>query len=254
MGIQRNLSGKVALVTGSSYGIGRGIAIELARHGATVLVTGRRCDQIQETVDCIEKIGGSAFGRAMDVSRKEEIDEFFAEFVRPHGLDIYCNNAGITVVRSFVDNTPEELNRINATNWMGAVYCIQNAARLMIEQGKGGNIVVITSCNAMAPLPTQSFYSALKCALEGLVRGLAWELCRDNIRVNTVAPGAIVSGLTEDRSEEQLIEIGKQIPIPRMGQPDDIGKAVAFLVSDDASYITGTSLVVDGGLILRRAK
>ena len=245
------LNGKVALVTGSSFGIGRGIALELAKQGATVLVTGRRAAEIEKTVQMIRSIGGTAHGRAMDVSKKQEIDDFFRDFVSQYGLDIYCNNAGITFVENFVDNTEEQLEAINRTNLMGAVYCIQNAARMMVSQGRGGNIVVITSCNAMAPLPTQSFYSACKCALEGLVKGLAWEFRKDNIRVNAVAPGAVVSGLTKALTPEQIIEVGKSIPIPRMGQPEDIGKAVAFMVSDDASYVTGTSLVVDGGLILR---
>lgn len=248
------LAGKKAFVTGSSFGIGRGIAIELAKEGAEVLVTGRRKEEIQKTVELIEAFGGQAVGHRLDVGSKEEIDEFFEKIVKPMGLDIFCNNAGITVVRDFVDNTEEELERILRTNFMGAVYCIQNAARLMAAQGKGGNIVVITSCNAMAPLPKQSFYSALKCALEGLVKGLAWEFRKERIRINAVAPGAVVSGMSEGITKEEMEELEREIPIPRMGQPEDIGKAVAFMASEDASYITGTSLVVDGGLILRGVK
>lgn len=245
------LSGKVALVTGSSYGIGRGIALEMAKEGATVLITGRRETEINKTIDMIHAMGGTAYGRTMDVSRKEEIDKFFSEFVEPHGLDIFVNNAGITVIKSFVDNTQEELERICSTNLMGACYCIQNAARMMIRNGTNGNIVLVTSCNAMAPLPHQSFYSALKCALEGLVRGIAWEFKDYGIRVNTVAPGCIVSGMTVDCGVVANDDLAKTIPVPRYGQPEDIGKAVVFLASDDASYVNGTSLVVDGGLILR---
>lgn len=246
----KQLNNKVAFVTGSSFGIGRGIALELAKRGATVIVTGRREAEIENTVQQIKALGGQAVGRPMDITKKEEIDAFFRDFVAPMGLDIFCNNAGITVKKDFLDNTQEELERICQTNLMGAVYCIQNAARLMAEQKRGGSIVVVTSCNAMAPLPNQAFYSATKCALEGLVRAIAWELREDRIRVNCVAPGAVESGMTPV-SEETEAFARRMVPVPRIGKPEDIGKAVAFLASEDASYVTGTSLLVDGGLILR---
>lgn len=248
--LKGKLFGKTALVTGSSFGIGRGIALELAAQGATVIVTGRRETEISRTVQQIRALGGQAVGHPMDVSKKDEIDAFFRDVVAPMGLDIFCNNAGITVKKDFLENTQEELERICQTNLMGAVYCIQNAARLMTEQKRGGSIVVITSCNAMAPLPNQAFYSATKCALEGLVRALAWELRTARIRVNCVAPGAVESGMTRVTAETEEAARNKY-PVPRIGQPEDIGKAVAFLASEDASYITGTSLLVDGGLILR---
>ncbi len=248
--VSKQLKGKTALVTGSSSGIGRGIALELAKRGARVIVTGRREVEIANTVQQIQAFGGQASGRPMDVSRKEEIDAFFRELAGQDGLDIFCNNAGMTVKKKFLENTQEELETICRTDLMGAVYCIQNAARLMVEQKRGGSIVVITSCNAYAPLPHQAFYSSVKCALEGLVRALAWELRRDRIRINCVAPGAVESGMTPASRETDLFAQDR-IPIPRIGQPEDIGKAVAFLASDEASYITGTSLLVDGGLILR---
>lgn len=247
------LDGKTALVTGSTSGIGRGIALELAKAGATVLVTGRRQRRIEETVRMIEELGGTAYGRVMDVTNYEDIHEFFTSFVKPRGIDIFVNNAGITAIKNFVDNTQEEIEAICRTDLLGAVYCTQEAARLMIEQSRGGNIVMITSCNAVSPLPRQAFYSSIKCALEGLVKGIAWELSKYHIRVNSVAPGAVVSELTGIRTEEEQKKIGEQFPIPRMGQPEDIGKAVRFLVSEEASYITGTSLLVDGGLVLRGA-
>lgn len=249
----KSLSGKTALVTGSTSGIGRGVALELAGCGATVLVTGRRRERIDETVRMIGELGGTAFGQVMDVTKADEIHDFFTSFVKPKGIDIFVNNAGITAIRDFVDNTQEEIEAICRTDLLGAVYCAQEAARLMIDQGRGGNIVMITSCNAYSPLPRQAFYSSVKCALEGLVKGIAWELSKYHIRVNSVAPGAVVSELTGIRTEEEQKRIGEQFPIPRMGQPEDIGKAVRFLVSEEASYITGTSLLVDGGLVLRGA-
>ena len=247
------LSGKVALVTGSTSGIGRGIALELARHGAYILVTGRRKERIGETVEMIRQLGGDAAGCPLDVSDRDEITKFFDTFVKRTGIDIFVNNAGITTVKDFLDNTPDEIESICRTNLLGAVYCTQQAARLMTAQKRGGSIIMITSCNAYAPLPGQSFYSAIKCGLEGLVKGIAWELAPYRIRVNAVAPGAVVSELTGIKTEEEQIAAGKGIPIPRMGQPEEIGKAVCFLASDDASYITGSSLLVDGGIILRGA-
>lgn len=249
----QNLSGKIALVTGSTSGIGRGIALELARRGAYVLVTGRRSERIRETVGMIRELGGKADGRPLDVADKDGIVQFFDTFVKDKGIDIFVNNAGITMVKDFLDNTSDEIESICRTNLLGAAYCTQQAARLMTAQQRGGSIIMITSCNAYAPLPGQSFYSAIKCALEGLVKGIAWELAPYRIRVNAVAPGAVVSELTGIKTKEEQIEAGKGIPIPRMGQPEEIGKAVCFLASDDASYITGTSLLVDGGIILRNA-
>ena len=249
----QNLSGKVALVTGSTSGIGRGIALELARQGAYVLVTGRRHQRMQETIRMIREMGGDARGCPLDVTDKDEIFRFFNTFVKETGIDIFVNNAGITTVKDFLENTSDEIESICRTNLLGAVYCTQQAARLMTDQKRGGTIIMITSCNAYAPLPGQSFYSAIKCALEGLVKGIAWELAPYRIRVNAVAPGAVVSELTGIKTEEEQTAAGKGIPIPRMGQPDEIGKAVCFLASDNASYITGTSLLVDGGIILRNA-
>ncbi len=248
-----NLSGKTALVTGSTSGIGRGIALELARRGAYVLVTGRRSERIQETVEMIRDLGGEADGCPMDVADKDGISQFFDTFVKDKGIDIFVNNAGITTVKDFLDNASDEIESICRTNLLGAVYCTQQAARLMTAQKRGGSIIMITSCNAYAPLPKQSFYSAIKCALEGLVKGIAWELAPYRIRVNAVAPGAVVSELTGIKTEEEQIAAGIGIPIPRMGQPEEIGKAVCFLASEDASYITGASLLVDGGIILRNA-
>jgi NAD(P)-dependent dehydrogenase (short-subunit alcohol dehydrogenase family) len=251
-----SLSGKIALVTGSSYGIGRGIAIELASKGASVIVNGRRQEQIDITVDRIKKIGGKAVGKILDVCDKEMIDTFFSGYVKSlGGLDIFVNNAGVTKVCDFIDNTADDIEWICRTNLLGAVFCVQNAAKLMISQGRGGSIVIVTSVNALAPLPTQTFYSGTKAALEAIMRGIAVELREHNIRVNTVAPGAVWSGMNEGIGvdPEDMKKFAKRhIPLKRIGDPEDIAKAVAFAASDDASYMTGSTMLVDGGLMLRQ--
>jgi NAD(P)-dependent dehydrogenase (short-subunit alcohol dehydrogenase family) len=251
--IQGPFSGKIAFVTGSSYGIGRGIALELAAKGASVIVSGRRLEQIDITVSMIENLGGKAVGKPLDVRDKKAIDSFFLDFLKPlGGLDVFVNNAGVTKIRDFLENTEEEIEWICRTNLLGATYCIQNAAKLMAEQKRGGSIVIITSVNALAPLPTQSFYSSTKSALEGLMKGIAYELKEYNIRVNTVAPGAVWSGMSEGVDAEQMEKHATEcIPMKRIGNPEDIARAVAFVASDDASYMTGSTILVDGGLMLR---
>jgi NAD(P)-dependent dehydrogenase (short-subunit alcohol dehydrogenase family) len=254
--IEGTFSGKIALVTGSSYGIGRGIAVELALKGASVIVSGRRKEQIDITVAMIEKQGGKAIGEILDVCDKKMIDVFFSDYVKSlGGLDIFVNNAGVTKVCDFTENTEEDIEWICRTNLLGAFYCIQNASKLMVEQKRGGSIVIVTSVNALAPLPTQTFYSGTKAALEAIMRGIAIELREHDIRVNTVAPGAVWSGMNEGVGvdPEDMKKFAREwIPLKRIGNPEDIAKAVAFVASDDASYMTGSTVLVDGGLMLRQ--
>ena len=180
-------AGKVALVTGSSSGIGRGTAEILGLRGATVLVTGRNVGEIENTVSTIREAGGTAYGAPMDIAKREEIEEFFQTFVAPHGLDILVANAGVSVGGPFLDNTPEDFKKLIDTDLLGTVYCIQQAARMMRAQGRGGSIVTVTSVNAYYCYPPSIFYSGIKAALECITRGLAVELAKDRIRVNCVA-------------------------------------------------------------------
>ena len=250
--IQGPLTGRQALVTGSSYGIGRGVALELARLGAGVIVTGRRQAEIDETVREIEALGGVAVGKPMDLMDNDAIDAFFTEFVEPlGGLDIFVNNAGVTKVAPILESEKSDIQRICQTNLLAAYYCLQHAARIMKDAGKGGSIVLVTSVNAYAPLPRQTFYSGTKAALEAICKAAAYEFSQYGIRVNTVAPGATLTGMT-NLSSRKPEELCTDLPIPRIGYPEDMAKAVAYLVSDDASYVTGTAIVVDGGLRLRR--
>ncbi|MEM0530057.1 MAG: SDR family NAD(P)-dependent oxidoreductase [Candidatus Pararuminococcus gallinarum] len=249
---QGKFSGKIAVVTGSSFGIGRAIALELAAEGATVVVTGRNEARVGETVQMIEDAGGKAIGRCFDIKEKSEIDAFFQFVKELGGVDIFVSNAGVTKVCRFLENTEEDLENILRTNFMGAVYCVQAAGRLMRDQKRGGNILLVTSVNAYHPLPTQSFYSSLKAGLEALCKALAYEFYPYGIRFNCVAPGATLTGMSKDMTEEDFSNLNQTVPLGRIGYPEDMAKAVSFMVSEDASYITGASLIVDGGLCLRK--
>lgn len=247
-----NLEGKIAVVTGASKGIGRGIAIALARQGADVVLAARNKSQLDEAAYEIEKIGRRAKAVCVDVTSKEQIDNMMQNIVAAFGgVDIFVNNAGITVMKRILDTLPEDIDSIFNTNLRGAIYFLQDAARQMIKQGKGGSIIIVTSINAIAPLPSQAFYSSTKAALEALMRCLASDLAKEGIRVNSVAPGAIATDMNNHFTPEAVERVSAKIPIGRIGEPAEIADVVTFLASDAARYITGTTIIADGGYLLR---
>lgn len=248
------LDGKEAIVTGASRGIGRGIAIALARSGANVALLGRDEVKLQETKEIIEGFGGNSICYLVDVSKKREVDHFFDRYLQNRKkLDIYINNAAFTIRKNMLETDEEEFDALIATNLKGAVFGLQRAGEQMKKQ-RQGNIVIITSINALRPLPSQCMYTATKCALEGIKDCLASDLAPYGIRVNSVAPGAISSDMTRIVREDPALldSVSKQIPLGRLGDPDDIGKVVALLVSDACAYMTGNTIVVDGGFMLRK--
>lgn len=247
-----NLEGKIAVVTGASKGIGRGIAIALARQGADVVLAARNKSQLDEAAYEIEKIGRRAKAVCVDVTSKEQIDNMMQNIVAAFGgVDIFVNNAGITVMKRILDTLPEDIDSIFNTNLRGAIYFLQDAARQMIKQGKGGSIIIVTSINAIAPLPSQAFYSSTKAALEALMRCLASDLAKEGIRVNSVAPGAIATDMNNHFTPEAVERVSSKIPIGRIGEPAEIADVVTFLASDAARYITGTTIIADGGYLMR---
>lgn len=247
------LQGKIAVVTGASKGIGRSIALELARQGADVVLAARNKSQLDEVALEIEKIGRRVKAVSVDVTSKEQIDGLMQNVVPQFGgVDIFVNNAGVTVMKRFVDTLPEDVDRIFDTNLRGAIFFLQNAARQMISQKRGGSIIIVTSINALAPLPSQAFYSSTKAALEALMRCLAADLARDGIRVNSVAPGAIATDMNSHFNDEVIGRLLPKIPLGRVGKPDDIAEVAAFLASEAARYITGSTIVADGGYLLRQ--
>lgn len=247
-----NLEGKIAVVTGASRGIGRSIALALANHGADMILAARDKYQLDQVASEIKKIGRRVEAVKVDVSSREQVDNMMQNIVPAFGgVDIFVNNAGITIMKHIIDTLPEEIDDIFNTNLKGAIYFLQNAAKLMLKQGRGGNIIIVTSINAIAPLPSQAFYSATKAALEALMKCLAIDLAKEGIRVNSVAPGAIATSMNSHFTPEVVKRVSAGIPLGRVGEPEEIADVVVFLASDAARYMTGSTIVVDGGHLLR---
>lgn len=250
-----SLDGKIAIVTGASQGIGKGIAVSLANFGADVIILGRDAGLLKETQKEIGDLGRQCEYAAFDISVQANVDTFFDEYRKTHDkLDIYVSNAAYTIRKSALDTTSEEMSGLWDTNVKGSLFGLQRAAAMMKEKRKG-NIVLVTSVNALNPLPSQGVYSSTKYALEGLMRCLASDLAQYNIRVNSLAPGGINTHMNKElyNNREMLERVGKQIPLGRIGEIDEMGDVVACMVSDAFRYMTGSTVLVDGGLSLRMA-
>ena len=244
------LKGKVAVITGSSKGIGRAIALRLAKDGASVVVNGRNEADIEAVVKEIKKAKGTAIGIRADVSVAADVQKLVAETVRAFKrLDIFVNNAGILDMKACSQMTEEDWDRTLGVNLKGYFLCARAASAQMIKQKQGGKIVNTASIAGIRAYPGCASYNASKAGIISLTQSMAVELAKAKINVNAVAPGAIETAMTkavvEDKHVYQQMLAG--IPLGRIGKPEDIANAVAFLVSDDADYITGTTLIVDGG-------
>ncbi|MFN8455142.1 MAG: 3-oxoacyl-ACP reductase family protein [Anaerolineae bacterium] len=244
------LQNKIAIVTGAASGNGRGIALRLAEEGAKITVADVSLAGAQETVALIEAAGGQALAVRADVSQKEQVEAMVAATVQHFGgVDILVNNAGVESLIPFLDLPEAEWDRILAVNLKGPFLCSQAAAREMVKGGQGGKIVNIASINSAVVLAGQAHYTSSKGGLLLLTKAMALDLAPYNINVNAVGPGVIETAMTANslsnpaRKEMFL----NRIPLKRIGQPRDIGNAVLFLASDEADYITGTILYVDGG-------
>jgi len=247
------LDGKTALVTGASRGIGRGCALELARAGADVAINYRsHSDEAREVANEIESLGRRAILLKADVSDQSAVEQMVTATAEEFGrLDLFVSNAAYSDRELMVDADMEGFRRtINVSMW-GAFYGVRAAAQQMIRQGDGGAMAVISSPHAVLAIPHSMAYNMAKAAIDHMVRTAAIELAPHRIRVNTVHPGWIdTPGERKFFTEEQIEAGAKKLPWGRLGRPEEIGRGVAFILSDDADYMTGSTLAMDGGVSL----
>lgn len=247
----RKLEGKVAVVTGASRGIGRAIALKLADEGAKVVVnySGSQA-KAEEVVAMIQENGGEAIAVQASVSQTEEVTALMDAAVKTFGsLDILVNNAGITRDNLIMRMKEEEWDDVLNTNLKGVFLCTKAVTRQMMKQ-RAGRIINISSIVGVAGNAGQANYVAAKAGVIGLTKTTAKELASRNILVNAIAPGFIETEMTEQLPEDIKQGMLTQIPLAKLGQPEDIAKAVAFLASDDANYMTGQTLHIDGGMVM----
>jgi 3-oxoacyl-[acyl-carrier protein] reductase len=245
------LADKVAVVTGSGTGIGRGIAERLAAEGATVVVTGRRPETIEPVAQALRSAGAEAIAVRADVGYREQVDRLFAETVRAFGgVDILVNNAGYpTTGAHFLEMEESFWDEVLRTNLKGTYLCSQRAAQLMVDQDRAGSIISVSSFGAARSHRFAAAYDASKGGIEAFTRAVALDLAPFGIRVNAVGPGAIHVERHDRLGIEHERRRARLIPLGRVGYPEDIAGAVAFLASADAGYITGQVIYVDGGML-----
>jgi 3-oxoacyl-[acyl-carrier protein] reductase len=244
-----DLTGRVALVTGASRGIGRAIAARLAAQGATVVAAARE-QNAAATVDEITAAGGKAEVASVDVSDAAAIDALVAGTLARHGrIDILVNNAGIAKDQLMLRMKREDWDAVIATNLTAAFALTQAVLKPMIRQ-KSGRIVCISSVVGQSGNAGQANYAASKAGLIGFAKAVAQEVASRNITVNVVAPGLIETDMTRTITGDAREEWAAKIPLKRLGTPDDVAAAVCFLASHEASYITGQVLAVNGGMYM----
>jgi 2-deoxy-D-gluconate 3-dehydrogenase len=256
-----NLSGKTAIVTGGSIGIGYGISYRLAEAGANVVIASRNLEEAQKAVGELTQKGFKARAVKTDVSLEEDVKNLVKETIRLFGsIDILVNNAGVYPFAPLAQLSSETFDKTIAINLRGVFLCVKYVSEQMIKKGKGGRIINISSIDAIHPsMVGLAHYDASKHGVWGFTKNVALELAKDNIFVNAVAPGGIMTpgtAVAQSGGKQVVLERNPEapkmdVPMGRMGVPDDIGKVVLFLASEMASYLTGSQIVVDGGYLLK---
>jgi 3-oxoacyl-[acyl-carrier protein] reductase len=245
-----NLEGRIALVTGASQGIGHACALQLARRGASIAVAARNHQKLEELVAAIAAVGGKAAVLPMDVADEDQVKSAIKSAIAHFGkIDILVNNAGITRDQLVMRMKRADWDAVLNTNLTSAYLCIQNVIPSMLKQ-RWGRIINITSIFGQMGQAGQANYAASKAGLIGLTMAIAREVASRNITSNAIAPGFIETSMTAALSEEFKQAAVKQIPLGRVGTPQDIASAVVFLASDEAAYITGHVLNVNGGMLM----
>ena len=244
------LENRVAIVTGSGRGIGEFTAKKFAKEGAKVVVCDINETDINRVVEEIKADGGEAMSMVVDVTNVEKVNAMVAETVKHFGsVDILVNNAGITADSTLVKMTEEQFDRVINVNLKGVYNCGQAAAKVMVEQGSGV-ILNATSVVGLYGNYGQTNYAATKWGVIGMTKTWSKELGKKGVRVNAVAPGFIMTPMTEKMPDKVLKMMADKASLKRLGSTDDIANAYLFLASDEASFITGTVLSVDGGVVL----
>ena len=244
------LEGRTAIVTGAGSGNGRGIALRLAEEGARVVAADTDLPSARETAELVSRAGGEAVAAHTDVTRREQalavVETAQARF---GGVDVLVNNAGVETLAPVLELEESEWDRVLDTNLKGAFLCAQAAARAMVAAGTRGAIVNVASVNAKIALEGQAHYTSSKGGLIMLTKAMARDLAPHRIRVNAVGPGVIATKMSERSlaDPERRAMLLSKVPLGRVGQPRDVANAVLFLASDEADYVTGTTLYVDGG-------
>ncbi len=245
------LEGKVAMVTGASKGIGKGIANRYVQEGAAVVLASRSEDLLDSIARQIRDSGGRALALSLDVTSPESVDAVVQRAVDEFGrLDVMVNNAGISMVRPSEDLEPEDWQRALETDLFGVFYGCRSAARRMIDQGTGGCIINITSMYGIVAAPMRAAYCASKAGANMLTRVLATEWAGKNIRVNAIAPGYIRTDLVQGLMDKGMLPVDairKRTPQGRIGEVSDLLGVAVLLASDESSFMTGSIIPVDGG-------
>ena len=245
-----NLKNKIAIVTGASQGIGKIIAFELAKSGAHVVCISRNKKEIESTVDEITQNNGKASSFPCDVSASDAFMKIILEIIEKNDkIDILVNNAGITRDSILVRMSNEDWDDVINTNLKGAFSCTKAVMRYMMKN-KFGRIINITSIVGLTGNAGQANYAASKAGLIGMTKSIAKEVASRGITANCIAPGWIETSMTDILNEEVKNKLLSQIPVGKIGSPDDIANTVIFLASDEAGYITGQTITVDGGRII----
>ena len=244
-----DLKGRVAIVTGAGHGIGREIALSLARNGAEVVITDVS-DEIYEVGRQIEAIGSKALPIKCDVTELEQAQSAEEQVISKYKrIDILANNAGIYPLKPFLEMTADDWNKVLRTNLNGAFHCTKAILPMMVKQKYGKIVNIASIAGAVVAFQNLVHYSASKAAIAGFTKSLALEVAQYGINVNAVAPGPIdVGGMPPD--SEMYEQTVKGIPLGRMGLPKDIANLVVFLVSDESNFITGQCIICDGGYTL----
>ena len=248
------LKGKNVLITGASRGIGRGTAIECARHGADLALNWfKDREGIEETLAAVRALGRRAVEVEGDVARRESAQPFIDAAAQALGsVDVFVSNAGICPFHAFLDTPPEVFERTMAVNLHGTYYMTQAAARRMKEQGHGGSLIAISSISALVGGGMQAHYTPTKAGVHSLMQSCAIALGPYGIRCNSVMPGTIATDINKedlaDAAKKSYME--RRIPLGRLGEPQDVAGCVVFLASDLARYVTGAAVLVDGGLFV----